>query len=137
MLAATLAHLTWGKAIVAKRCRESIPHEAGVYMLCALPPRCAGFGESAGLFNALYVGRAQNLRHRFGEYQQRINISKGARHILDKLPDKGERISFVYSVVPSEHLRETEGRLIHCLGPAVNKRDEIKVRGKIGRPIPA
>lgn len=127
--------LTWEKEFVVRSAVANIPRESGVYMLCTTPPRCPSFGDGAGLFNALYVGRAENLQRRFKDYQRRKNISKDAIHALDELPGKGEKISFIFSVVPLEQLGEMEGRLIACLGPAVNKRDEFKLRGKVGKPL--
>ena len=114
----------------------NVPCEAGVYMLCTFPPRCSSFGGATGLFNALYVGRANNLRGRFKNYQRRTNISDDAIYVLDELLEEGKVIYFVFSIVPMEQLRKTEGHLIRCLGPSVNKRDEIILQAKVGRPIP-
>ena len=137
-LKAALAHLTWSRVFVAKRWASDVPCEAGVYMLCTPPPQCPlSFKEGAGLFNALYVGRADDLRRRFNNYCRRKNISEEARRALDELLGEGGRMFFIFSVIPPERLRETEGCLIRCLGPSVNKRDEIKLRGKVGLPIPA
>ena len=135
-LASMIADLTWEKVLVVRDAARDVPREAGVYMLCTLPPQCSFFGKDVGLFNALYVGRADNLHSRFKNYQRRRNISTGAIRALDELPGSGEKITFVFSVVPQEKLREMEGCLIRCLGPSVNKRDEIKLQGKIGLPIP-
>lgn len=134
MLAAL--RLKWQEAVVALRSIPDIPCKAGVYMLCVSPPRCPLFGKSTRMFNALYVGRADDLNRRFRDYQKRRNISEDAIRVLDELPGEGEKIFFVFSVVPVEQLREMEGRLIRCLGPSANKRDEVKLRAKVSRPIP-
>ena len=134
-LASMIADLTWEKVLVVRDAARDVPCEAGVYMLCTLPPQRSFFDKDVGLFNALYVGRADNLHNRFKNYQKRQNISQDAIDALDKLLGDGGNFSFVFSVVPREKLRETEGCLIRCLGPSVNKRDEIKLRGKIGEPI--
>lgn len=139
-LASALVQFTWQKVHVIKGMAEHVPQESGVYMLCTMPPQSPSrFWEETGLFNALYVGQAENLHARFKDYSLRRKgkISRKALHILDELSGKGERISFVFSVVPVEQLRDTEGRLIHCLGPSGNERDEIKLRGKLGRPTSA
>ena len=104
-----------------------VPGTPGVYSL-VVSAEIAGHPCSSYL---MYVGRATNLRRRFGKYlnEERTKRSKIVR-LLELYRD---RISFVYSIVHNNVLEDTEEELIDALVPPCNS----KFTGELQRAIGA
>ena len=106
------------------------PKKSGVYMLCLSPPHCDEYfvNSKAPMFNALYIGSAEDLKRRFTDYANQQNTSsKKVKHFLESYAT----IMFVYAVCDMSEMKAVEGRLIDSFGPSANGKRE-----GVGAPIP-
>lgn len=140
--------LKWKKVLFLENRKEKIPeHDAGIYLICAGPPRVSLFGKPplgalAQLkpYNILYAGQTQrSLRARF------------LRHIKRPSPKLAvylkcyNSIHFWYTVIEEpETIDDMEKLLIDSLGPPCNSihapraaavEARLGITQKIGPPV--
>ena len=106
------------------------PKKSGVYMLCLSPPHCDKYfvNSKAPMFNALYIGSAEDLKKRFTDYANQKNLSsKRVEYFLESYAT----IMFVYAICDISLIKAVEGILIDSFGPSANGKRE-----GVGAPIP-
>ena len=95
----------------------------GVYMLCARTPKCnlrvkpSRNGE-VHLYNALYVGEAQNLQKRYNDYAKGRGSSGKVKKLL-----QWDAIDFCYWEIPGatkQTRKKLQDIVVECLGPTAN-----------------
>lgn len=104
-----------------------IPTQGGVYMLCAYPPKCdlpvmkPPQKAERHLYNALYIGEADNLQRRYQNYARGNNISSDKVRDLLRTYD---RVDFCYWTMPSgvgaKGRKTVQNIMIECFGPTAN-----------------
>ena len=131
-LAVVCASRDWRRTYLEDTYRDVVPTCPGVYLICSsVQDGLAASGASAQLYkrlyNALYVGQAENLRGRFGQHL------RGYRHV-SKARAIFRRLDYWYAHVVTTELDEVEQCFIDVLGPAANDKNVI---GRVGTPVPA
>jgi len=81
------------------------------------------------LFNAVYVGKAQNLRQRFSQH------ASGSQPGVIKARETFRYVSFFFTETPEARLPAMEQTLINALGPSANQRNAS--RAATGEPLEA
>lgn len=126
-----------------------IPDLGGVYMLCAHPPKCdlpmikPPQKAEMHLFNALYIGEAEDLRVRYKNYAMVRNISgKGKDGKVRKFLKTYDNIYFCYWAMAPEAGQQERKKLqdvmIECFGPTANTQGGGRtMSGYLQSPIPA
>ena len=106
--------LRWRNVVLNSDCRSHVPSTTGVYSLVIQP----GIAGHSGCAYPMYVGKAKNLRTRFGDYltRERIRRPKVVR-ILERY--RGH-IAFFYSTIDENILDNTEEELINAFVPPCN-----------------
>lgn len=90
-----------------------LPEACGVYMICASAIRTPEPVQVPPLYNAIYVGRSNNLRTRFGQHCMGYGEVPQAKRTFREL-------DFHYTVVPEGDSKRLESLLIDALGPSAN-----------------
>ena len=118
----------------------AIAASPGVYMLCARTPECnfrvkpPRNGERH-LYNALYIGEAQNLRKRYDDYTK----GKGSSDKVNQLLQWD--IDFCYWVIPGARKKtrkKLQDIMIECIGPTANTQGgEKSVWAHVQTGVPA
>jgi hypothetical protein len=103
-----------------------VPERAGVYAICTRGTRFTQ-GLLGRLYNAVYVGQAVDLRHRFLDHARRPGRELQRAHNAFQILD------FYFMTASLDELNYLEGLLIDCLGPSANQ--QAGIRARIGQPI--
>lgn len=121
-----LGSLTWRQQPLNLDVKNRVPAKSGVYAICAhaaITPVAAGL--LTRLYNAIYVGKATNLRNRFDNHCRGYGDVRPARLVFRKL-------DFWYAETDELALEQL---LLDTLGPPANRIDSIAAR--IGAPANA
>jgi hypothetical protein len=89
---------------VTVRSKKDLPYKSGVYVIRD--------GDKC-----LYVGKAQNLRNRFGTHQIEVGRICGRDVKFDP-----EKLTISYLLLPIEGLHFEEMYYIHIFNPSLNKK---------------
>ena len=103
-----------------------MPTTTGVYSL-VIQPRIAGH---SGCSYLMYVGKAKNLRARFGDYLTRERIKRPK--VVRVLELYSGHLTFFYSTIDETVLDVTEEELINAFVPPCNSKftaDVQRARG--------
>jgi len=116
---------------------NSVPSSPGVYIICSSPPgrrrndKVSPNDLFALLYNAIYVGKSENLRERFQNH-----CNKPKKEIVESRTCFEDSLDFWFFRLDASEIAYAEAHLIDCLGPPANT-----VRGIISAtlqgPIPA
>ena len=97
--------------------RTKIPKAPGIYTLIVQP----GIANHPGCSHVMYVGKADNLNKRFGEYLTKEQSDKYGRpkifRLLHKFPD---HMWFCFCEIPKKDLHDVEDHLINAYAPPCN-----------------
>lgn len=127
---------TWSVVMLTPNEREMVPERPGVYAICAPPPidrPTTSRTMFSSLASPIYVGRSKsNIRSRF------------LAHCRSEDPDlrtakrcyNSAYLRFWFTELLPSSVEGTEGWLIRCFGPPVNKQDGT-IPGIIGSPVDA
>lgn len=99
--------------------RKTIPQAAGVYTL-VISPGIAGHPACSYL---MYVGQADSLRRRFGEYLTKERRPTGRPHIFRILHKYSDYLWFCFAPVQQTQLSEVEDDLIKAYSRPPGNRD--------------
>lgn len=120
----------WKRVHLHSDNRRLVPDKPGVYVMCVTPRDIRLTGKLfENLTTAIYVGKATNLRVRFGQH------IRGDRPGLKQAAQTFRRIDFYYTTLHQARLSYVEQCLIDALGPSVNSMNAT--RTKIGGEIKA
>ena len=115
---------------IIQRCEKSvksqIPDIPGIYTFLVQP----GIASHPSASYLMYVGKANSLRTRFGQYFSERKRNTGRPNIIflfNKYPD---HLWFCYTPVPKAQLGYTENELIGAFMPPLN--DQIQAKAKKG-----
>lgn len=116
----------WRRTFLEESYEVQVPTSAGVYLICASARILLGRG-AAGLYNAVYVGQARDLRRRFREHLRGYGNVPKARMTF-------RRLDYWYISASPSDLDRIEQAFLDALGPSANDRN---VRARIGEGVPA
>ena len=122
----------WTRTYLEDTYQDVVPNCPGIYLICSsvqdgitasgTPTKLYG-----RLYNAVYVGQAENLRGRFGQHVRGYRKVSKARAIF-------RRLDYWYTRVLKTELDAVEQCFLDVLGPAANDRNVV---ARVGTPIPA
>lgn len=123
--AEVLREAHWLRVRLDQLDRDSVPTRAGVYLLTTASKRLAARYQLPDvLANAMYVGRSDNLRHRFLQHARPASRNP----LIARCHAIFGHLDFVFAVVPSAHSEQgsvwsttAESELIQVLRPPANR----------------
>ena len=115
-------HLRWHNVELDDKGKSNVPDTTGVYSLVIQP----GIAKHPGCSYLMYVGKAKDLRKRFGDYLSRERTKRPK--VVRLLEMYRGHIRFFYSTVDIETLDNTEEELINAFIPPCNSRFKGEVR---------
>lgn len=118
--------LQWNNVALDHEWRSEVPDTKGIYSL-VVEPEIAGNLSCSYL---MYVGRATNLRKRFGDYLTRERTERPK--VVRLLEMYTGHIFFYYSTDDNKDLKTTEEQLINAFVPPCNSRFTGVVQGAQG-----
>jgi excinuclease UvrABC nuclease subunit len=124
-VAALCSGKEWKKVPFAEVSRDQVPRRPGVYAICTTGTRFSR-GLFSKLYNAVYVGQAENLRRRFLDHCQRPE--RELRSVIDCFSD----LDYWFAPTDISEISQMETVLIDCLGPSANRQRGISAR--VGPP---
>jgi hypothetical protein len=104
--------------------RSLVPQKSGIYTLL-VQPRIARHTHCSYL---MYVGKAVNLKKRFGEYLNAERRENGRPYIYRLLNVYDSYVWFAFAYVPKAQLNILENRLIAAHLPPCNDMLPAKIR---------
>lgn len=115
----------WRRVPLDQLYRDSVPTRAGVYLLTTASQRLAArYQLPEVLANAMYVGRSDNLRHRFLRHAKPVSQNP----LIARCHAVFGHLDFVFAVVPVAHSEQgsawsttAESGLIQVLNPPANR----------------
>lgn len=116
------SRLRWHSVVLTSDCRSDVPATTGVYSL-VLQPQIAGHPGSSYL---MYVGKARNLRVRFGDYLTTERVRR--QKIVRVLELYSGHLTFFYSTIDENVLDDMEEELINAFIPPCNSRFNADVQ---------
>ena len=118
--------LDWHDVTLDNTRKSDVPNTTGLYSL-VVQPRVAGHPRCSYL---MYVGKAVNLRKRFGQYLTRERLRRPK--IIRLLEMYAGYIVFCYSRVEHDELKTMEDRLLSAFIPPCNSQFKGVVQGAQG-----
>ena len=106
--------LIWRSVALNRHRRSDVPTATGVYSLM-VQPGIAGHSTCSYL---MYIGKAKNLRKRFGDYLTRERIRRPK--VVRLLGMYSGHISFFYCTIDEDLLDDTEDELLNAFVPPCN-----------------
>lgn len=128
-----LGNAIWQSRAFGYATKENIPTSSGVYLMCGRPPNGPTLAEPfSGLMEILYVGKANNLKRRFGEHLNTPSPKvRAARNTYSN------SLQFWFSTIPESRIDLVESLLIECFGPPANDRPGTVATLELGEPVRA
>lgn len=108
--------------------RSNIPVGAGVYSLLVQP----GIADHPGCSYLMYIGKANSLRRRFGDYLTSERRAKGRPKVFRLLNKYSEYLWFCYIELPSDCIGEVEEWFINAYHPPANDQYPAEVSKIVG-----
>lgn len=124
------AVLNWRTHRLSDAERPKVPTDEGVYTLLVQPAVAAHPAASY----LMYVGKAKNLRRRFGDYLQAERRSTGRPKIYRRLIQYSDHLWFCCAALPGasdQLLRDVEDGLLVAHVPAWNDQLPAEVSGVV------
>lgn len=106
----------------------ALPNTSGVYVIC-LSPFSSGVGFLPKLYNAVYVGQAENIQARFSDH---VDGKTNVKEVVQNFT----KTEFWYVECTSAELNEIEKKLYDILGPAKNQISP-PFKGSLRAPVAA
>lgn len=113
----------WTSVEFVEANRIVLPTDSGVYMFVA-EPHLASIQDHSYIF---YVGKATNLRTRYGEYlkEKKCKLAHNRKSVVKFLNHLECYLYFHYTLIPSSELDKAEGYLKDNIDPPANTQTDI------------
>ena len=118
--------LDWHEVTLENAGKSNVPNTAGLYSLVVQP----SIGGHPSCSYLMYVGKAVNLRKRFGDYLKRERLKRPK--IVRLLEMYAGYLVFCYSTVGRDDLETMEAQLINAFVPPCNSEFEGVVQAARG-----